>query len=62
MPAIALAVESLEPGVMNEGPRLITEDIIEKVMMTGIAIQTFVLTSLLLYIIISVQSTKTINI
>ena len=49
MPAIALAVEAIEPGVMNEGPRLLSEPLIEKVMTTGIIIQTICLTSILLF-------------
>jgi Ca2+-transporting ATPase len=49
MPAIALAVEPIEPGVMNEGPRLQSEALIEKLMMTGIVIQTVVLTLILLF-------------
>jgi len=37
-PAIALAVEPVEDGVMNEGPRPQTEPIIERLMFTGIVI------------------------
>lgn len=44
-PAIALAVERTEPGIMEEGPRDPRESIIEKVMVTGIVIQTIVLTA-----------------
>jgi Ca2+-transporting ATPase len=44
-PAIALAVENPEPGIMEEGPRKVEESIVEKVMLTGIAIQSVVLTS-----------------
>lgn len=47
-PAIALAVESIEPGVMQEGPRDQKEPLLEKVMLTGIAIQTVTLTAVLL--------------
>jgi len=48
-PAIALAVELAEPNIMDEGPRPKTEPIIEKVMVTGIVIQTIVLTSCTLF-------------
>jgi Ca2+-transporting ATPase len=44
-PAIALALERVEPGVMLEGPRPKKESIIEKVMTTGIIIQTCTLTT-----------------
>lgn len=47
-PAIALAIEAIEPGVMQEGPRNKNESILEKLMITGIIIQTFTLTSLVL--------------
>jgi Ca2+-transporting ATPase len=42
-PAIALAVESTEPGIMLEGPRSQKEQLIEKVMLSGIFIQNIVL-------------------
>lgn len=45
-PAIALAIENTEPGIMDQGPRPKSEPLLEKVMLTGIAIQTFTLTSL----------------
>jgi Ca2+-transporting ATPase len=44
-PAIALALERVEPGVMNEGPRPKKESLIEKMMITGIVIQTITLTT-----------------
>jgi len=44
-PAVALAVELVEPGVMREGPRPKNESILEKVMITGIVIQSCVLTT-----------------
>jgi len=47
-PAIALAVEATEPNTMLEGPRLKTEPLLEKVMVAGIVIQSFVLTSVVL--------------
>merc|ERR1712168_562487 len=47
-PAIALAVEASEPGIMDEGPKPASEPLIEKVMKTGIFIQTVVLTVLVL--------------
>jgi len=52
-PAIALAIEATEPNMMSMGPRRKTEPLVEKVMLTGIAIQTCVLTSvcLLTYIV-----------
>ena len=40
-PAVALAAERAEPGIMQEGPRPLTEPILEKIQFTGIAIQTF---------------------
>ncbi len=43
-PAVALATENPEPNVMKEGPRARTEPVIEKVMITGVVIQTIVLT------------------
>jgi len=49
-PAIALAVEATEPNAMLEGPRLRTEPLLEKVMVTGIVIQSFVLTSVVLLV------------
>jgi len=48
MPAVALAIEKAEPGIMEEGPRPIHESVIEKVMVTGIIIQTILLTGLTL--------------
>jgi len=45
LPALALAFEKLEPGVMEEGPRPVSEPFIEKVMLTGIAIQVVVITT-----------------
>lgn len=52
-PAIALAVEPTEEGTMTEGPRSPTEPLIEKLMITGIVIQTVVLTTItvVLYVI-----------
>lgn len=47
-PAVALAMEGPEPGIMASGPRSPKEPLIEKVMITGIAIQTLVLTPLVL--------------
>jgi len=44
-PAVALAVELVEPGVMREGPRPKNESILERVMLTGILIQSCVLTT-----------------
>jgi len=44
LPALALAFEKLEPGVMEEGPRPVAEPFIEKVMLTGIVIQVFIIT------------------
>jgi len=48
LPAIALAMEETEPQVMMMGPRPRSEPIIEKVMITGVVIQTFFLTSICL--------------
>jgi len=48
LPAVALAMEKPEPGTMNEGPKPAKEPLIEKLMMTGIFIQTTVLTTLLI--------------
>jgi magnesium-transporting ATPase (P-type) len=45
LPALALAFEKIEPGVMEEGPRPVTEPFIEKVMLTGIAIQVVFITA-----------------
>ena len=42
---MALAVEHTDPGTMEQGPRDKSEPLIEKVMIRGIIIQTFVLTS-----------------
>jgi len=52
-PAVALAVELVEPGVMREGPRPKKESILERVMITGIIIQSIVLTfcCLIVYIV-----------
>jgi Ca2+-transporting ATPase len=47
-PAIALAVEGTEPGVMDEGPRSRREPLIEKLMLTGIAVQVCALTTMCL--------------
>jgi Ca2+-transporting ATPase len=44
-PAIALAVEPSEPGVMEQGPRLMSEPLLEKLMLTGVLIHTIILTS-----------------
>jgi Ca2+-transporting ATPase len=44
-PAIALALERVEPGVMKEGPRPKRESLIEKVMITGIIVQTITMTT-----------------
>mmetsp|Transcript_5193 Transcript_5193/g.8194 ORF Transcript_5193/g.8194 Transcript_5193/m.8194 type:complete len:1164 (+) Transcript_5193:40-3531(+) len=49
-PAVALALEHAEPGIMDEGPRPLSEPVLDKVQLTGIAIQTIVQTSLCLYI------------
>jgi len=40
-PAVALAMELAEPGIMDEGPRPLSEPILEKIQLTGIGIQTF---------------------
>lgn len=48
-PAIALAVELAEPGIMEEGPRDKLEPLLEKVMITGICIQTVLLTGVVLF-------------
>jgi Ca2+-transporting ATPase len=48
-PAVALAVEEGESGLMDEGPRPLTEPLIEKVQKTGIIIQTFLLTNLVFW-------------
>jgi Ca2+-transporting ATPase len=45
LPALALAFEKLEPGVMEEGPRPVSEPFIERVMFTGIVIQVFTITA-----------------
>eukprot|EP00457_Paulinella_chromatophora_P000770 gb/GEZN01000770.1/.p1 GENE.gb/GEZN01000770.1/~~gb/GEZN01000770.1/.p1 ORF type:complete len:1195 (+),score=139.50 gb/GEZN01000770.1/:43-3627(+) len=52
-PAVALAVEAAEPGVMQEGPRPKEEPLLSRLMVTGICIQTVVLTccSLFVYIV-----------
>jgi len=52
-PAIALAVEATEPNTMFEGPRLRSEPLLEKVMVTGMVIQSIALTTcvLLVYVI-----------
>lgn len=47
-PAIALAYELTEPSLMLEGPRSKKEPLIEKLMLTGIVIQTLTLTSVVL--------------
>jgi len=49
-PAIALAVEATEPNTMLEGPRLRTEPLLEKVMVTGMVVQSIVLTSVVLIV------------
>jgi len=49
-PAIALAVEATEPNTMLEGPRLKTEPLLEKVMITGMVIQSIALTSVVLIV------------
>jgi len=51
-PAIALALEKAEPGIMDEGPRPLTEPILEKIQITGITIQTIIETALCLYVYI----------
>jgi len=45
-----LAVEATEPNTMVEGPRLKTEPLLEKVMVTGIVIQSIVLTTCVLVV------------
>lgn len=62
-PAVALAVEQTDPGMMEQGPRDKKEELIEHVMLTGIVIQTFVLTSscLMVYIIGLYWNTGTWN-
>lgn len=52
-PAVALAMEAGEPNIMKEGPRTRQEPVIEKVMLTGVCIQTIVLTCtcLVVYIV-----------
>eukprot|EP00471_Norrisiella_sphaerica_P012954 CAMPEP_0184492938 /NCGR_PEP_ID=MMETSP0113_2-20130426/24635_1 /TAXON_ID=91329 /ORGANISM="Norrisiella sphaerica, Strain BC52" /LENGTH=1104 /DNA_ID=CAMNT_0026877993 /DNA_START=84 /DNA_END=3398 /DNA_ORIENTATION=- len=52
-PAVALAMEKGEPNIMREGPRTRQEPVIEKVMLTGVFIQTFFLTAtcLITYIV-----------
>ena len=47
-PAVALAFEKTEPGIMQEGPRPPTENIIEKLMITGMCVHTVILTSVTL--------------
>jgi len=47
-PAVALAIEQTEPGIMNQGPRPKTEPLLEKIMVTGIVVQTIVLTSVVI--------------
>jgi Ca2+-transporting ATPase len=49
-PAIALAVEATEPNTMREGPRLRTEPLLEKVMVTGMVIQAITLTTVVLVV------------
>eukprot|EP00808_Paulinella_micropora_P016553 g23660.t1 len=44
-PAVALAVEEAEPGVMSEGPRPVDEPLMSPLMLVGICIQTVVLTA-----------------
>jgi Ca2+-transporting ATPase len=51
-PAIALAVEQTEPGTMDQGPRLLSEPLLEKVMLTGIAIHMTFLTVICLAVYI----------
>jgi len=48
-PAVALALEQAEPGIMDEGPRPLSEPVLEKIQLTGIAIQTVLETALCLY-------------
>mmetsp|Transcript_11123 Transcript_11123/g.17942 ORF Transcript_11123/g.17942 Transcript_11123/m.17942 type:complete len:1008 (+) Transcript_11123:1862-4885(+) len=52
-PAVALALEAGEPNIMREGPRTRQEPVIEKVMLTGVVIQTIFLTAtcLITYIV-----------
>lgn len=45
-PAIALAMEGTEPGIMDDGPRPQDESIVEKLQLTGILIQAPLLTFL----------------
>lgn len=45
-PAIALAIEHTEPGIMEEGPRPQQESIVEKVMITGVIVNATFLTVL----------------
>jgi Ca2+-transporting ATPase len=58
-----LAVEQTDPGMMEQGPRDKKEPLIERVMLTGITIQTFVLTSscLAIYIVGLYWNTGTWN-
>eukprot|EP00457_Paulinella_chromatophora_P000794 gb/GEZN01000794.1/.p1 GENE.gb/GEZN01000794.1/~~gb/GEZN01000794.1/.p1 ORF type:complete len:1095 (+),score=173.48 gb/GEZN01000794.1/:46-3330(+) len=51
-PAVALAVEEAEPGVMQEGPRPSTEPLLSKLMVVGIFIQVITLTACALAVFI----------
>jgi len=62
-PAVALALERAEPGIMDEGPRPLTEPILEKIQLTGITIQTFFETAfcLITYIVGLLWNTESWN-
>jgi Ca2+-transporting ATPase len=47
-PAIALALEAPEPGIMEEGPRKLSEPIVDKLMMAGVVVHSTILTVLCL--------------
>jgi len=51
-PAVALALEQAEPGIMDQGPRPLSEPILEKLMITGIVIQTILETGITLAVYI----------
>eukprot|EP00463_Aulacantha_scolymantha_P005916 TRINITY_DN736_c1_g1_i1.p1 TRINITY_DN736_c1_g1~~TRINITY_DN736_c1_g1_i1.p1 ORF type:complete len:222 (+),score=14.52 TRINITY_DN736_c1_g1_i1:133-798(+) len=53
-PAVALAVEKAEPGSMTEGPKPPTEPLIEKVMLTGIALHNTILTVILVFVFLCI--------
>ncbi len=48
-PAIALALEQQEPGIMEMGPRKLSEPLMDPLMITGIAVQTVALTSVCIF-------------